>query len=62
MSKLGTPILCLAVLLIGAVAAFLAFKAASSIFAIHMVIIVLACVLFLAFIARRNTAFDPPQG
>jgi multisubunit Na+/H+ antiporter MnhC subunit len=61
MSKLGTTILFLAVALIGVTGAFMAFKAASMIFAIHMSIIALASVIFLIFIARR-ASFDPPQG
>jgi len=60
MSKLGTLILALAVLAIGAVAAYLGVNAASQPFAIHMGIIVAASGLFLAFILRRG--FDAPQG
>lgn len=61
MSKVGTSILSFAVLAIGLVAVFGAFNAASSIFAIHMTIIALACVLFLVFIVKRS-AFDSRQG
>ena len=61
MSKIGTLILAVAVLALGAVAAFLGLNAASQPFAIHMGIFVTACVLFLAFIAKR-AKFDSPQG
>jgi len=54
MSKLGTLILVLAVLVIGIVAAYLGVNAASQPFAIHMGIIVAASLLFLVFILRRQ--------
>jgi len=60
MSKLGTLILVLAVLAIGAVAAYLGVNAASQPFAIQMGIIVIASLLFLVFLLRRG--FDAPQG
>jgi hypothetical protein len=61
MSKLGTLILAIAVLALGAVTAFLGLNAASQPFAIHMGIFVAACALFLAFIAKR-AKFDSSQG
>lgn len=61
MSKLGTSILALSVLVLGAVAAFLGLNAASQPFAIHMGIFVAACALFLLFIGKR-AKFDSPQG
>jgi len=61
MSKLGTLILAIAVLALGAVAGFLGLSAASQPFAIHMAIFVVACALFLVFIAKR-AKFDSPQG
>lgn len=63
MSKLGTLILFVSVLAIGAVAAFLGLNAASQPFAIHMALMVLACAGFLFFIWRRaGSKFDLPQG
>ncbi len=53
MSKLGTAILALAVLVLGVATAFLGLNAASQPFAIHMAIFVAACAGFLLFILRR---------
>jgi hypothetical protein len=61
MSRSGTIVLAIAVLALGAVAAFLGLNAASQPFAIHMGIFVAACALFLLFILRR-AGFDQPQG
>lgn len=61
MSKLGTAILALSVLVLGLAAALLGLNAASQPFAIHMGIFVAACLLFLFFILRR-ARFDSPQG
>lgn len=62
MSDKATITLLVSVLAIGAIASFAAFKAASAIFAIHMILILLACAVFLGFVARRAARFDPPQG
>ncbi len=63
MSRLGSIILFVAVLAIGAVALFLGLNAASQPFAIHMALMVLACAGFPAFIWRRaGLKFDSPQG
>lgn len=60
MSKIGTLILAVAVLALGAVTAFLGLNAASQPFAIHMGIFVAACALFLIFVLKRGK-FDRPQ-
>lgn len=60
MSKLGTCILAVAVLVLALVGAFAALNAASQPFAIHMVIFTLGCVGFLLFVLRR-AKFDSPQ-
>lgn len=63
MSRLGSAILFIAVLAIGATALFMGLHAASQPFAIHMALMVLACAAFLFFIWRRaGSSFDPPQG
>jgi hypothetical protein len=61
MSKLGTSILVIAVLALGAVGAFLGLNAGSQPFAIQMGIFTVGCLIFLLFVLRR-AKFDSPQG
>jgi hypothetical protein len=53
MSKLGTAILFIAVLVLGIAGAFLGLHATSQPFAIHMALFTAGCAGFLFFILRR---------